>query len=63
MTSSGGAASVLIAIGLVLLFLGIGFVTTGGDTNLNEILFVAGLVTATGGVIVAMRRATGARRD
>jgi hypothetical protein len=62
MTTSG-TASLLIAMGLVLMFLGIGIVTTGGDTNLDEILFVAGLVIATGGVVVALRRATGARSD
>ena len=61
MTISNRAAAVLIALGLVLMFLGITIVTTGGDSNLNEILFSVGLVLAALGVIIALRRATAGR--
>ena len=58
MTRAGRPVALLIAVGLVLMFLGISVITTGGDSDLNEILFVVGLVLATLGVVLALHRAT-----
>jgi hypothetical protein len=51
-------AALMLAAGLILMFLGVGIVTTGGDSDLNEILFVVGLLLAVGAVVITLRRAT-----
>ena len=54
-------AALMLAAGLILMFLGIGIVTTGGDSDLNEILFLVGLLLAVGAVVITLRRATADR--
>ena len=59
MTTSRLAAA-LIAVGLVLMFVGVTLIMSGGG-NVNEILFLAGLALVVVGVVIALRRATAGR--
>jgi hypothetical protein len=50
--------ALLLAVGLVLMFVGITLIGADGT-----ILFWSGLALATAAVVIALHRATGARRD